>query len=92
MSIGDQRLYGDVLMTKTGRKPPVFSVEQADEQGQIVKGNIVKCPRGQRGWILHLGKDKVKYFKTRRKAAEFFSRLQIVTHTETSNENTETPK
>ena len=76
--LGQESLYGDVLITRVRRKPPMFRLEQHDVSGDIIKGYLIKAPQGMRGWSLHLGKDVAKVFRTKRRAIEFFARLQFV--------------
>lgn len=77
---GDETVQGGVLITKRQNKPPMWSLEKVvDETGKIEKANLFKSsPRSPNGWILHLGKDALKDFSTRRAAIDFFERLQAL--------------
>ncbi len=79
MSVGYETIYGDVLVTKTRNKPPTWDLEKANAEGKVDKCRLFKTSsRDRRGWLLHMGRDAIKYFRTRRQAVNFFSRLVAV--------------
>ncbi|HUW96982.1 MAG TPA: hypothetical protein VMW58_14460 [Anaerolineae bacterium] len=70
--------YGDTLVSRINKKPPVFSLERVNDDGTIAKAALIKLPKGMRGWVLRLGKTSEKLFKTRRRAVDFFDRLRVM--------------
>lgn len=75
-SVGHETAYNDILITRAARKPPDYMLEQTDVNGNIINCVLRKLPKGQRGWTLLLPGGGFHEFKTKRKALDFFARLQ----------------
>lgn len=74
--VGQEEMWNDVFIRREGRKPPQYKLEQSDVNGVLIEAALIKAPKLQRGWHLLLPGGSEKHFRTKRRALDFFSRLQ----------------
>lgn len=75
--VGEEREFGEILLTRIKRKPPVYKCETTDDNGNPVVVALEKMPKGTKGWVVRLPKDEASMFKTRRQALNYVLDLQV---------------
>jgi hypothetical protein len=80
--VGQEEMWGDVLILRAKRKPPQYKLEQSDINGVMIEAALIKAPKLERGWYLLLPGGGERHFRTKRRALDFFSRLQHIPDTE----------
>lgn len=73
--VGTESFEDEVLITRVRRKPPMYTLEHVNDEGQVNKALLIKAPKGEKGYHVQLTEDYGFYAKTRRKAILAFAGL-----------------